>query len=172
MSADKVKSEPLPVVHGVWIHAKNHDDSQRISLLDSSCDDISSALSTSSGKSLSDLVSEWESAALRSKHSFTVNDDEHYALFVLHASADDKAVFLVKDETPFTSGLSLDEELPNSLLILPFLDGALVRFLERSQVYGVEMDSSVKRSTLKDMRSRRMLIVSFYIFIPFLFRSQ
>lgn len=158
MSSDKAKSTRLPTVHGVWINAQNQDDSQRISLKDSSCDAISTSLSAADDGDLSDLVSEWESKALRSKHSFTVDDDDKYALFVLYASAEDKAVFLVEDETPFTKSFDMDSP-QNSLLILPFLDGALVRFLERSQVYGVEMESSVKVRTLKDVRSRRMLIV-------------
>merc|ERR1719295_1951987 len=146
MAQDKLKSDTLPNVHGVWIHAKNQDDSQRISLTDPTCESISSFLSSTTDSDLSDLISKWESKPLRSKHSFTANlaDESQWALYVLHASSEDKAVFLVEDDTPFTNGLELKDEPLNSLLILPFLDGALVRFLERSQVYGVEMEDAVK----------------------------
>merc|ERR1719242_1285989 len=136
--ASEQKTDSLPVVHGVWINALNQDESQHMALRDSTCADISGSLSAVDDRDLSDLVSEWETKPLRSKHSFTAHidgDDKCYALYVLHASSQDKALFLVRDDTPFVKTVDL-EDASNSHLILPFLDGALVRFLERAEVYG------------------------------------
>merc|ERR1712154_90789 len=58
---------------------------------------------------------------------------------------DEKAVFVVQGDTIFTQSLNLDEENDNASICLPFLDGALLRFLERSEIYGTKQSKKSKK---------------------------
>merc|ERR1712083_84706 len=120
----------LPIVHAAFIYPIDDLSIDPIILQDSECATFNKFLAKSKGKDVSSLAKDHSTKRLRSIDSFEVND-ESYNLYLLHAASDEKAVFVVQGDTLFTKSLNLDEEQENAVIALPFLDGALLRFLER-----------------------------------------
>merc|ERR1712228_763122 len=114
---------------------------------DSECANLNKYLAKSKGKDLESLSKEHSKKLLRSKDSFEVND-ESYDLYLLHAASDEKAVFVVQGDTLFTKSLNLDDEQENAVIALPFLYGALLRFLERSEIYGTKKPKKKKKKNM------------------------
>ena len=149
MSIANLKLDELPEVHAAYIFPTDPDfGSEPVKLGDYRCAKISKALKQSEGKDLTGLAREYRKKPLRTKKTFEI-DNETFELYVLYGSSDDIAVFLIEGDTLFSKSLKLKEEKDNSLLILPFLDGALMKFLERSEIYGTDMPySSNKRRNM------------------------
>eukprot|EP01084_Bolivina_argentea_P269729 458480_1 len=157
MSIGNLKLDDLPIVHAAFIYTDD-DETEPISLQDTDCIKIAKKLEKQEGKSISQLAKEMRHKPLRTKKTLEIGDNI-YELYTLHASSEDKAVFLIEGDTLFTNTLKLKEEKENSLLILPFLDAALLKFLGRSQIYGsniVKNTTKKKRSVHKSSSSRSM----------------
>ena len=133
----------LPIVHATFIYPTDDSLLEPISLQDSECVNLNKSLAKLKGKDLASLAKDHSTKRLRSKETIEIND-ESYDLYLLHADSNEKAVFVVQGDTPFTKSLNLDEEQENAVIALPFLDGALLRFLERSEIYGTKSPKKKK----------------------------
>lgn len=138
-SLNSMPTASVPAVHAVLVYTKSADKTERIRLVDAEANALNMEMAKLS--ETDDLLSYAKAFAFaRPSGSFLklqgIPNCAEYAMYTLDLSQLDKATFVV-DEDPM---------LMDSLTVLPFIDGALTRFLQRAQVYGTGVLSENEQS--------------------------
>lgn len=163
------KLDDVPVVHSVYVYSDDYQENE-IFVKDIYSELISRKLKKTTGKSVKDICKEvYAQCEINTIHEYQCGKST-YVLYVLQASSSEKSVFVCNKKDPFLKEYSSIQEtiFDNSLRILPFLDGALSRFLQRSEIYGVEASPmhspkkgmSTNLKTVKNGRTSRCATVT------------
>ena len=145
-SLNSVPAASIPTVHAVLVFTKSDDKTERVRLVDAAANALNVEMAKMS--KTDDLMSYAKAFAFaRPSGSFLklqgFPNCPDYAMYTLDVSDLDTATFVVDEDPVLLQQVEMDKE-DGALTVLPFIDGALTRFLRRAQVYGVGDVQSVE----------------------------